>query len=92
MKFIFPLTFSMAQVCWGGIEFFEGYKLANQTQYLDQMVRWGMDWLIKAHPNNDTLYVQVTYFPIVHIWWQSVSSPGKISTHTRNKDSPFALA
>jgi len=24
------------------------------------MVRWGMDWLIKAHPNNNTLYVQVT--------------------------------
>lgn len=49
----------MTQVCWGGIEFFEGYKLADEVKYLDQMVRWGMDWLIKAHPNNDTLYVQV---------------------------------
>jgi endoglucanase len=49
----------MTETCWGALEFWEGYRLANQTQYLNQMVRWGMDWLIKAHPNNNTLYVQV---------------------------------
>ncbi|KAI9239036.1 MAG: Six-hairpin glycosidase-like protein [Podila humilis] len=69
MKFIFPLTFSLTQVCWGGIEFFEGYKLANETKYLDQMVRWGMDWLIKAHPNNDTLYVQIGTDQVDNNYW-----------------------
>lgn len=49
----------MTQICWGALEFYEGYELAKQTQYLDEMVRWGMDWLIKAHPDNNTLYVQV---------------------------------
>jgi hypothetical protein len=36
-----------------------GYDLANQTAYLDSMLRWGLDWMIKAHPSNDTLFVQV---------------------------------
>jgi endoglucanase len=26
----------------------EGYDLANQTAYLDSMLRWGLDWLIKV--------------------------------------------
>ncbi|KAF9142412.1 hypothetical protein BG015_000909, partial [Linnemannia schmuckeri] len=56
LKFIFPLTFSLTEICYGGIDFFEGYVLADKTHYLDQMVRWGTDWLIKAHPNNNTLY------------------------------------
>ncbi|KAF8934292.1 hypothetical protein BGZ58_005808 [Dissophora ornata] len=69
LKFIFPLTFSMAETCWGGLEFWEGYQLANQTVYLDQTVRWGMDWLIKAHPNNNTLYVQVGLSDIDNNYW-----------------------
>lgn len=28
--------------------FFSGYDLANQTAYLDSMLRWGLDWLIKV--------------------------------------------
>lgn len=26
----------------------EGYDMANQTAYLDSMLRWGLDWLIKV--------------------------------------------
>jgi hypothetical protein len=25
-----------------------GYDLANQTAYLDGMLRWGLDWMIKV--------------------------------------------
>ena len=25
-----------------------GYELANQTAYLDDMIRWSLDWLIKV--------------------------------------------
>lgn len=25
-----------------------GYELANQTAYLDDMLRWGLDWMIKV--------------------------------------------
>ncbi|KAG0309040.1 hypothetical protein BGZ98_005545 [Dissophora globulifera] len=69
LKFIFPLTFAMTQTCWGGVEFWDGYQLAGQTTYLDQMVRWGMDWLIKAHPNNNTLWVQVGLGDVDNDYW-----------------------
>jgi hypothetical protein len=26
----------------------EGYDLANQTAYLDDMLRWGLDWLMRV--------------------------------------------
>jgi endoglucanase len=26
----------------------QGYDMANQTAYLDSMLRWGLDWLIKV--------------------------------------------
>ncbi|KAG0230755.1 hypothetical protein BGX31_005732, partial [Mortierella sp. GBA43] len=69
LKFIFPLTFTMTETCWGAMEFWEGYRLANQTQHLDKMVRWGMDWLIKAHPNNNTLWVQVGSGDVDNNYW-----------------------
>ncbi|KAF9212176.1 hypothetical protein BGZ59_007140 [Podila verticillata] len=69
IKFILPYTFTMTQICWGALEFYDGYELANQTQYLDEMVRWGMDWLIKAHPNNNTLYVQIGIDEVDNTYW-----------------------
>ena len=30
------------------IQFSKGYDNSNQTAYLDSMLRWGLDWLIKA--------------------------------------------
>ncbi|KAG0223107.1 hypothetical protein BGW42_006099 [Actinomortierella wolfii] len=59
----------MTEICWGGLRFFQGYQLANQTKYLDEMVRWGMDWLIKAHPNNNTLFVQVGIDEVDNNYW-----------------------
>ncbi|KAF8937973.1 hypothetical protein BGZ47_008778 [Haplosporangium gracile] len=69
LKFIFPLTFSLTEICYGGIDFFEGYVLADKTHHLDQTVRWGIDWLIKAHPNNNTLYVQVGVSEVDNNYW-----------------------
>ncbi|KAG0197170.1 hypothetical protein BGX28_009314 [Mortierella sp. GBA30] len=69
IKFSFPLTFTLTEICYGGLEFFDGYILSNQTQYLDQMLRWGLDWLIKAHPNNNTFYVQVGISEVDNNYW-----------------------
>lgn len=50
-------------VCWGATDFGKGwltsytfamysiwigYDLASQTPYLDDMLRWGLDWLMKV--------------------------------------------
>ena len=35
-------------MCWGATDFGKGYDLANQTAYLDDTLRWGLDWLMKV--------------------------------------------
>ncbi|KAL5530542.1 hypothetical protein ACEPAF_6800 [Sanghuangporus sanghuang] len=59
IKATYPLSFTLMSICWGAMEYGRGYDMANQTAYLDSMLRWGLDWLIKAHPSGDTLYVLV---------------------------------
>ncbi|KAM6495698.1 glycoside hydrolase family 9 protein [Amanita muscaria] len=59
IKATFPLSFTLMSICWGATDSGKGYDLASQTPYLDDMLRWGLNWLIKAHPNDTTLYVLV---------------------------------
>ncbi|KAJ7904387.1 glycoside hydrolase family 9 protein [Mycena olivaceomarginata] len=46
-----------------------GYDLSNQTAYLDSMLRWGLDWMIKAHPSPSTLYVLVGNTDVDNAYW-----------------------
>lgn len=57
-------------ICWGALDAGQGYDLANQTTpYLDSMLRWGLDWLIKAHPSDNVLYVQVGDVNLDNDYW-----------------------
>ncbi|CAJ0855542.1 18358_t:CDS:2, partial [Entrophospora sp. SA101] len=69
LKFTLPLSWTITSLSWGAYEWFDGYQLANQTQYLQDMIRWGTDWLIKAHPDKNTLYVQIGLGDIDHNYW-----------------------
>ena len=46
---------------WGGIEWIDGYKKTNMMNEFRDTLKWGTDWLIKAHPEPNVLFVQVTY-------------------------------
>lgn len=46
-------------MAWGAIAWFDGYTKANQADYLASMLKWGTDWVMQAHPDDDTFYVQV---------------------------------
>ncbi|KAL1921026.1 uncharacterized protein VTP21DRAFT_11661 [Calcarisporiella thermophila] len=59
LKFTFPLSYTLTIVSWGAIEFEQGYRVANQYNAVLDMLRWGMDWMQKAHPTKSELYVQV---------------------------------
>jgi endoglucanase len=48
-KFGLPLASTLATLSWGGIEFSDGYALSGQTDELLDAVRWGTDYLLKAH-------------------------------------------
>ncbi|KAF7981656.1 hypothetical protein HWV62_32770 [Athelia sp. TMB] len=69
IKCTFPLSFAVMSICWGALDYGTGYDNANQTAYLDDMLRWTLDWLIKAHPENDTLYVQVATSDLDNAYW-----------------------
>ena len=59
-----PLAFSMAFLAWGGTEYRQAYQDAGQFDELLETVRWGTDWLLRAHEtdqagNTERLWVQV---------------------------------
>ncbi len=69
IKFAFPMCGALTMLAWGGIEYREGYEAAGQWQTLLDTVRWGTDWLIKAHTGPDELFVQVGEGQPDHDFW-----------------------
>ncbi|CAG8618936.1 9352_t:CDS:2 [Gigaspora margarita] len=69
LKFTLPLSWSLSIVSWGALEWFDGYQLSGQTGYLYDMVKWGTDWLLKAHPKPNVLYVEVGIDTVDHDYW-----------------------
>ena len=48
-KFGLPLASSLSTLAWGGIQFNESYVATGQLDDLMEAVRWGTDYLLKAH-------------------------------------------
>lgn len=89
IKCTFPLSAAVMSICWGATDFGKGYDLANQTPYLDDMLRWSLDWLVKAHPSNDTLFVQIADTNLTNAYWggdQNIPEPR--TSYQINNTSP----
>ena len=69
MKFGFPMAGAMTLLAWGGISYKSGYDNAGMYGYLQDAVKWGTDYLIKAHPSPDVFYGQVGNGDMDHAWW-----------------------
>ncbi len=69
VKFGFPMAGAMTLLAWGGISFQPGYEKSAQWATLLDAVRWGDDWLMKAHPEPDVLYGQVGRGDLDHAYW-----------------------
>ncbi|KIY73740.1 glycoside hydrolase family 9 protein [Cylindrobasidium torrendii FP15055 ss-10] len=69
IKATFPMSFAIMSICWGATDFGHGYDLANQTAYLDGVLRWGLDWLMKAHDSDNSLYVLVANAGLNNDYW-----------------------
>lgn len=59
IKATFPLCWVITQLSWGAMMFGSGYDTAEQTAYLDETLRVGLDWLIQAASIEDTLVVLI---------------------------------
>ncbi|MFC4034413.1 glycoside hydrolase family 9 protein [Streptomyces polygonati] len=69
VKFGFPMAFSMTMLGWGGLDEAAGYTKSGQSTYLLRNLRWGDDWLLKAHPSPNVLYGQVGDGGSDHAFW-----------------------
>ncbi len=69
VKFALPMASAMTLLSWGGIAFPAGYEQAGEWNQLLDTVRWGAEWLIKAHPEPDVFYAQVGRGDLDHAFW-----------------------
>ncbi|KAG2222099.1 hypothetical protein INT45_007985 [Circinella minor] len=69
LKFTLPLSHTLTLISWGALEWYDGYVNGSQLEYLHNMLRWGTDWLIKAHPSDNVLYVQVGDGAVDNNYW-----------------------
>lgn len=69
VKFGLPFSASMTMLAWGALEEPAAYQRSGQLAPLKANLRWGMDWLIRAHPQPQVLYGQVGSGNADHQWW-----------------------
>ena len=76
VKFNFPLAFSVVNLAWGGIEYYDTYQASGQLEHLSQNIRWATDYLLQSFANDKPgeylLYGQVGNGELDHNWWGSV--------------------
>ena len=85
VKFGLPLASTLSTLAWGGLEFANGYEITGQADELLGTVKWGTDYLLKAHQVNadgstDFFIVQVGDGHADHALWsppesQSIARP-----------------
>jgi len=59
IKFGFPMAYSMTVLSWGVLEFYDAYQLTEELPYIIDVIKWGTDYILKAHTSKYELYGQV---------------------------------
>ena len=60
VKFGFPMAFSITLLSWSAVEFSPNLQKAGQLSNTLNAIRWGTDYLLKAHTGPTELWVQVS--------------------------------
>ena len=67
---------AMTILSYGGISYASAYKASGQMEYLLDAVKWGTDYIIKAHVSAEEFYCQVGNGDVDHAY------PGRPETMT----------
>ncbi|KAK4385329.1 Endoglucanase 12 [Sesamum angolense] len=70
VKFGLPLAFTVTMLSWSVVEFGSQLEARNEWRNALAAVKWGTDYLIKAHPEANVLYGQVGDGKTDHACWQ----------------------
>ncbi|KAJ7557448.1 hypothetical protein O6H91_05G127300 [Diphasiastrum complanatum] len=70
VKFGLPMAFTITMLSWSTIEY--GHQIANngQLEYTLEAIKWGTDYLLKAHPEANVLFGEVGDGFSDHNCWQ----------------------
>ena len=67
LKFGLPMAFTITMLSWGVIEYADLFSGAGEHTHALEAIKWGTDYLIKAHTQPHVLWAQVTFFPFNYI-------------------------
>lgn len=60
VKFGLPMAFTVTMLSWGVIDFRKEITDLDQMGHTLWAIRWGTDYFMKAHPQPNVLWAQVT--------------------------------
>jgi len=60
VKFGLPMAFTVTTMCWSIIEYGGQLESNGELGHAIDAVKWGTDYFIKAHPEPNVLYGEVT--------------------------------
>ncbi len=69
VKFGFPMASSMTLLGWGAIEYYDAYAQSGQLPYILDAVKWGTDYILKAHTAPNEFWGQVGDGNTDHDFW-----------------------
>lgn len=62
VKFGWPMAFSTSLLSWAAVEYESEISSVNQLGYLQSAIRWGADFMLRAHTSPTTLYTQACFY------------------------------
>uniref|UniRef100_A0A0D6R7H6 Endoglucanase n=1 Tax=Araucaria cunninghamii TaxID=56994 RepID=A0A0D6R7H6_ARACU len=71
VKFGLPMAFTITMLSWSVIEYGKQMASSGELGYATEAIKWGTDYLLKAHPEPDVLYGEVGDGNSDHYCWNS---------------------
>ncbi|VVB11943.1 unnamed protein product [Arabis nemorensis] len=70
VKFVWPMSFTTTLLSWAAIEYSNEISSVKQLGYLRSAIKWGTDFILRAHTSPTTLYTQVGDGNSDHRCWE----------------------
>ncbi|TYI52668.1 hypothetical protein E1A91_D12G264100v1 [Gossypium mustelinum] len=70
VKFGWPMAFTVTLLSWAAVEYRHEISSAHQLSHLRAAIRWGTDFILRAHTSPTTLYTQVGDGNADHQCWE----------------------
>ncbi|AEE82789.1 glycosyl hydrolase 9B14 [Arabidopsis thaliana] len=70
VKFVWPMSFTTTLLSWAALEYQNEITFVNQLGYLRSTIKWGTNFILRAHTSTNMLYTQVGDGNSDHSCWE----------------------